>query len=129
MVHYEGDQLCVWYASQEARNSLVERDIYLTWITQCDEDKNEIDWLGGMQHNYYHLPCLSLPSGCYTWNQLERQVSGVSPAEVSHAGPRRLLAWVLIDIPEEQREFVTALSMAYGSIGGQPNENRRELWA
>ena len=120
LVHYEGDQLCVWYASQEARDSLVERDIYLTWITQSDDDKNEIDWLGGMQHNYYHLPCLPLPTGCYTWNQLERQVSGVSPVEVSHAGPRRLLAWVLIDIPDEQREFVTALSQAYGSLGGQP---------
>ena len=88
LVHYEGDQPCVWYASQETRDSLVERDIIITWITQCDEDKNEIDWLGGMQHNYYHLPCLQLPSGCYTWNQLERQVAGVSPVEVSHAGPK-----------------------------------------
>ena len=120
LVHYEGDQLCVWYASQEVRDSLVERNIHFTWITHSEEDKNEIDWLGGMQHNYYHLPCLSLPTGCYTWNQLERTVSGVSPTEVSHAGPRRLLAWVLIDIPEDQREFVNALSQAYGSLGGQP---------
>ena len=93
LVHYEGDQLCIWYASQATRNSLAERDITITWITQRDEDKNEIDWLGAMQHNYYHLPCLPLPSGSYTWNQLERQVAGVSPVEVSHAGPRRLLAW------------------------------------
>ena len=62
-----------------------------------------------MHPNDYHLPCLHLPTGSFTWNQLERQGAGVSPVEVSHAGPRRLLAWVLIDIPEEQKEFVTAL--------------------
>ena len=73
-----------------------------------------------MQHNYYHVPCLSLPPGSFTWNQLERQVAGVSPVEVSHAGPRRLLAWVLIDIPEEHKDFVAALSAAYGSLEGRP---------
>ena len=98
----------------------MERGILTTWIAMREDDKNEIDWLGAMQHNYYHLPCLELPPGTTTWNQLERQIEGVSPIEVSHAGPRRLLAWCLIDIPDDQKEFVAALSAAYGSLDGHP---------
>ena len=71
-------------------------------------------------HNYSHLPGLPVPTGSTTWNILERAVRGVTPMAVSHAGPRRVLAWCLLDIPENQADFLANLSEAYGKIDGKP---------
>ena len=92
----------------------------LTWINGRDEDKHEIEWLGGQLHNYAHLPALAIPAGPTTWNTLERSYRGVTPMAVSHAGPRRVLAWCLLDIPENQAEFISNIADAYGKTDGNP---------
>lgn len=63
LIHYAFDQLCVWDPPPSHKAQLEERQVQLTWINGRDEEKHEIEWLGGQLHNYAHLPALAIPPG------------------------------------------------------------------
>ena len=93
VVHYQGDQLCVWHPSTNDLKKLRREGILVTLITHSEEDQKEVDWVGKHRHGYGHLASMELDPGSFTWQQLETTVSGVMPEAVYNTGPRKLLAW------------------------------------
>lgn len=120
LIRCEGGQLCVWHPSEKDKQWLEDQQIAVTWIASRHEDAKEVDWLGKGHHGYNHLPSLTLAAGSTTWLDLETSVPEVTPKAVFHTGPRQLLAWCMIDTPEEHISFLSELALAYGSLGGDP---------
>ena len=120
LIHYEGDELCVWHPSQKSRQTLTEKGIQIVWISYRQEDKLEVDWLGAGHHNYSHLVALNLQNGSFTWNDLETNYPKVTPKVIYQTGPRRLLSWCMLQASDSQREFLAALANEYGRIDGDP---------
>ena len=54
VVHYAGDDLCVWHPTQQTLQLLAEKNINVTWIEQLNDDKLDVDWLGAGHNNYGH---------------------------------------------------------------------------
>ena len=120
LIHYEGDELCVWRPSLQTRQVLTEKGMQITWIDQLPDDKLDVDWLGAGHHNYGHLVAIDLPQGTVTWNDLETNHPEVTPKVIFQTGPRRLLSWCMLQATDSQREFLAALAEEYGRIGGDP---------
>ena len=120
LIHYEGDDLCVWHPPLQTRQLLAEKGMRITWIDQLPDDKLDVDWLGAGHHNYGHLVAIDLPHGTVTWNQLETNHPAVTPKVIFQTGPRRLLSWCMLQATDSQREFLAALAGEYGRIGGDP---------
>ena len=120
IVHYEGDDLCVWHPTLQTRQLLAEKNINVTWIQQQTDDKLDVDWLGAGHHNYGHLVAIDLPLGNVTWNYLETNYPAVTPKAIFQTGPRRLLSWCMLQATDSQRDFLAALAAEYGRLGGDP---------
>lgn len=120
VVHYEDDQLCVWHPKKNDLHSLHHEGILVTLITHGEEDQKEVDWVGKHRHGYGHLAGMELDPGSFSWQQLETTVVGVTSEAVYNTGPRKLLAWCMLDTPSEEQGFLADLANAYGKLQGDP---------
>ena len=112
--------MCVWHPTPQNRQLLSDKSIQITWIEQLPDDKLDVDWLGAGHHNYGHLVAIDLPLGTVTWNHLETNFPAVTPKAIFQTGPRRLLSWCMLQATDSQRDFLAALAVEYGRIGGDP---------
>ena len=97
--------VCVWHPSEQHFKWLKEQGIHVTFMVHREEDQKEVDWLGKHRHGYGHLAGLNLNAGLITWRTLETTVIGVTPLAVYNTGPRKLLAWCMLDTPSDQKDF------------------------
>ena len=75
--------------------------MHVTLIVHGEEDHKEVDWLRKHRHGYGHLASMELAAGLCKWQKLETTVSGITPEAVYNTGPRKLLAWCMLDTPTE----------------------------
>ena len=73
----------------------------------------EVDWLGKHKHGSGHLPGLFLDAGVTPRWQLKTPLREVTPRAVSNTGPRKLLAWCMLDTSPDQKDVLLRLTFAF----------------